>query len=381
MERDLFNEDHQMFRDMFTKFLQREVEPYYDKWEKEGMVDPELWKKAGENGFLCPWLPEEYGGSGVDFLYSAVMIESLAGMGFSGFGVNLHNDIAVPYIWTFGNEGQKKKWLPGCCTGEYITAVAMTEPDAGSDLQAIRTTAVKDGNEYVINGQKTFITNGILNNLCIVAAKTDPKADPPYKGVSLFLVEGETPGYNKGRNLEKIGMHSQDTAELLFDDCRVPAENLLGEEGQGFISLMKELQQERLVCAIGSAAAIWRTLALTKDYINERKAFGRPLSRFQNTRFKMAEMYTIAEITQTFVDQLVKRHVAGEKIDVETAMAKYWVTENLKKTVDECLQFFGGYGYMEEYPIARYYRDVRVQTIFAGTTEIMKEIISRDRLA
>ncbi len=381
MKRDLFNEDHEMFREMFTKFLQREVEPYYEQWEKDGQVSPELWKKAGENGFLCPWLPEEYGGSGVDFLYSVLIIEALAGMGFSGFGINLHNDIAVPYIWAFGSEDQKKKYLPGCSSGEYITAVAMTEPDAGSDLQAIRTTALKDGNDYVINGQKTFITNGILNNLCIVAAKTDPKADPPYKGVSLFLVEGDNPGYVKGRNLEKLGMHSQDTAELLFEDCRVPAENMLGKEGFGFISLMQELQQERLVCAIGSAAAMWRTLALTKEYINERKAFGRPLSRFQNTRFKMAEMYTVAEVTQSFVDHLVKRHVAGDKIDVESGMAKYWATENLKKTVDECLQLFGGYGYMEEYPIARAYRDARVQTIYAGTTEIMKEIISRDRLA
>jgi len=381
MERTLFDQDHQIFREQYRKFLEREVAPNYDQWEKDGMVSREVWKKAGENGFLCPWLPEEYGGSGVDFLYSVVMIEELAGMGFSGFGVNLHNDIAVPYIWNFGDEEQKKRWLPGCCTGEYITAIAMTEPDAGSDLQAIRATAEKDGDHYVINGQKTFITNGILNNLCIVAVKTDPKAEPPYRGVSLIVVEEGTKGYEKGRNLEKIGMHSQDTAELLFEDCRVPAENLLGGEGEGFIMLMKELQQERLVCAIGSTTAMWRVLSLTKEYINERKAFGRPLSRFQNTRFKMAEMYTVAEITQAFIDRLTEAHTAGKNVDLETAMAKYWATENLKKIVDECLQFFGGYGYMEEYPIARAYRDVRVQTIFAGTSEIMKEIISRSVLS
>jgi len=357
MERTLFDQDHQIFREQYRKFLEREVAPNYDQWEKDGMVSREVWKKAGENGFLC------------------------AGMGFSGFGVNLHNDIAVPYIWNFGDEEQKKRWLPGCCTGEYITAIAMTEPDAGSDLQAIRATAEKDGDHYVINGQKTFITNGILNNLCIVAVKTDPKAEPPYRGVSLIVVEEGTKGYEKGRNLEKIGMHSQDTAELLFEDCRVPAENLLGGEGEGFIMLMKELQQERLVCAIGSTTAMWRVLSLTKEYINERKAFGRPLSRFQNTRFKMAEMYTVAEITQAFIDRLTEAHTAGKNVDLETAMAKYWATENLKKIVDECLQFFGGYGYMEEYPIARAYRDVRVQTIFAGTSEIMKEIISRSVLS
>ncbi len=380
MKRRLFNEDHELFRDQYGKFLDREVTPYYDQWEKDGIVSREAWRKAGEGGFLCPWLPEEYGGSGVDFIYSVVMIEELARLGFSGFAINLHNDIVVPYIYNFGNEEQKKRWLPKCCSGECITAVAMTEPDAGSDLQAIRTTAVKDGDDYIINGQKTFITNGILNNLVVVACKTDPRAEPAYRGVSLICVEDGTPGYAKGRNLEKVGMHSQDTAELMFEDCRVPVANLLGQEGEGFIMLMKELQQERLVCAVGATAAMWRVLSLTKEYVNERKVFGRPLSRFQNTRFKMAEMYTIAEITQAFIDRLVEEHVAGANIDVETSMAKYWATEKINNIVNECLQFFGGYGYMEEYPIARAYRDVRVQTIFAGANEIMKEIISRNML-
>lgn len=380
MKRKIFNEDHELFRDQYGKFLDKEAVPYYDQWEKDGMVSREVWKKAGDNGFLCPWLPEKYGGSGVDFLYSVVMIEENAKRGISGFAINLHNDIVVPYLYNFGNDEQKDRWLPKCCSGETITAVAMTEPDAGTDLQAIKTTAVKDGDHYIVNGQKTFITNGILNGLVIVAAKTDPKAQPAYKGMSLIVVEEGTPGYKKGRHLEKVGMHSQDTAELIFEDCKVPASNLLGAEGQGFIMLMKELQQERLVCSVGATAAMWRVLSITKEYINDRNLFGKPLSRFQNTRFKMAEMYTVAQLTQTFIDHLVVAHTAGENVDVETAMAKYWATERINKIVWECQQFFGGYGYMEEYPIARAYRDVRIQTIFAGANEIMKEIIARNLL-
>ncbi len=380
MKRRIFNEDHELFRSQFRKFLEREVVPYCDQWEKDGIVSREVWLKAGENGFLCPWLPEEYGGSGVDFLYSVVMSEEMAGIGSSGFAIGLHNDIVVPYIWNFGTEEQKKKYLPGCATGEYITAVAMTEPDAGSDLQAIRATAVKDGDHYIINGQKTFITNGILNNLVVVAVKTDTKIEPRYKGISLFLVEGDNPGYKKGRNVEKMGMHAQDTAELMFEDCRVHESALLGGEGNGFIVLMKELQQERLVAAMGAISGMHRVLAQTKEYINERKAFGRPIAGFQNTRFKMAEMYTIAEMCQVFVDRLVEEYMAGENVDVETSMVKYFASEGFKKIVDECLQFFGGYGYMEEYPICRDYRDTRIITIFAGSTEIMKEIISRAML-
>jgi acyl-CoA dehydrogenase len=380
MKRTLFTSDHELFRDQYHKFLEREVAPFYERWEKEGCVARDLWNKAGAAGFLCPWLPEEYGGSGADFLYSVIMTEEQSWFGFSGFALPLHNDIVVPYLWNFGTPEQKQRWLPKCASGEFVTAVAMTEPDAGSDLQAIRATAVKDGDHYIVNGQKTFITNGLLNDLVIVAVRTDPKADPPYKGMSLIVVEAGTPGYVKGRKLEKIGMHSQDTAELSFEDCRVPRENLLGAEGSGFLLLMKELQQERLVCAIGAGAAMRRTLEQTKAFISERKVFGRPIANFQNTRFKMAEMYTVAEVTQNFIDRLIVEHMAGHNVDTETAMAKWWATENLKKVVDECLQFFGGYGYMEEYPIARAYRDVRVQTIFAGTTEIMKEIISRTLL-
>lgn len=380
MKRRIFNEDHEHFRQQFRKFLNREVVPYLDQWEKDCIVSKEVWLKAGENGFLCPWLPEEYGGSGVDFLYSVVMIEELAGIGNNGFALGMHNDIVVPYIWHYGTEEQKKKYLPGCVTGEYITAIAMTEPDAGSDLQGIRTTAVKDGDDYIINGQKTFISNGIINNLVLLVTKTDTKIEPKYKGISLFLVEGNNPGYARGRKLEKMGMHGQDTAELIFEDCRVPKSALLGGEGNGFKVLTKELQQERLVIALGAAATMHRVLAQTKEYINTRKAFGRLISDFQNTRFKMAEMYTTAEMSQVFVDRLIEEHIAGRNVDVETSMAKYYVCESLKTIADGCLQFFGGYGYMEEYPICKAYRDTRIMTIYGGSTEIMKEIISKNML-
>lgn len=380
MKRRLFNGDHEHFRQQFRKFLNKEVVPYLDQWEKDCIVSKEVWLKAGENGFLCPWLPEDYGGSGVDFLYSVVMIEELAGIGNNGFALGMHNDVVVPYIWHFGTEEQKKKYLPGCVTGEYITAIGMTEPDAGSDLQGIRSTAVKDGDDYIINGQKTFISNGIINNLVVLVTKTDTKIEPKYKGISLFLVEGNNPGYTRGRKLEKMGMHGQDTAELIFEDCRVPKSALLGGEGNGFKVLTKELQQERLVIALGAAATMHRVLAQTKEYINTRKAFGRLISDFQNTRFKMAEMYTIAEMSQVFIDRLIEEHVASRNVDTETSMAKYYVCESLKTIVDGCLQFFGGYGYMEEYPICKAYRDARILTIFGGSTEIMKEIVSKNLL-
>ena len=378
MKREIYTEEHEIFRDAFRKFLEKEVVPHQDEWIKAGIVSRDIWTKAGAQGFLAPWLSEEYGGSGADFLYSAVEIEEMARIGENGFALNLHGDIVVPYIESFGSEEQKKKYLPKCASGEMITAVAMTEPDAGSDLQAIKATAVKDGDDYVINGQKTFISNGILNDLIIVACMTDPKAEPRYTGMSLILVEDGTPGYEKVRNLEKLGMHSQDTAELFFEDCRVPQSNLLGSaEGQGFAQLMVKLQQERLVCAIGAVASIWNVLEMTKDFITERKIFGKPISKFQNTRFKMVEMYTMAEVLQAFMDRLIKEHVAGKNVITETCMAKYLACEQAKKTVDECLQFFGGYGYMMEYPIARAYQDVRVTTIFAGATEVMKEIVGR----
>jgi acyl-CoA dehydrogenase len=376
MKREIYTEEHDIFRDAFRKFLEKEVLPHQEEWIKAGIVSRDIWKKTGEQGFIAPWLPERYGGAGADFLYSAVEIEEMARIAETGFALSLHGEIVVPYIEAFGNEEQKKRWLPGCASGDIVTAVAMTEPDAGSDLQAIKTTAAKDGDAYVINGQKTFISNGILNDLCIVAAMTDPKADPRYAGMSLIVVENGTPGYQKVRKLDKMGVLSQDTAELFFEDCRVPKENLLGpEEGQGFIQLMQKLQQERLVMAITAAASMWAVLDWTKHYCRERSAFGKPIIKFQNTRFKLVEMYTMAEICQAFLDRLLKEHVEGTDVVTETCMAKYFFTEECKKIVDQCLQFFGGYGYMDEYPISRAFRDIRVSTILAGSTEIMKEII------
>jgi len=374
MKRRIFKEEHEIFREQVRRFVEKEISPNYPEWEKAGIVPRELYLKAGAQGFLCPWVKEEYGGAGGDWLYSVVVIEELAE--YPGVMFGLHSDICAPYIASYGNEEQKKKWLPGCCSGEKILAVAMTEPFAGSDLQAIRSKAVKKGDRYIINGSKTFISNGLLNDLVIVAVKTNPELKG-WQGMSLIVVEDGTSGYKKVRKLEKIGLHSQDTAELAFEDCEVPGENLLGEEGKGFIYLMEKLQQERLVLTIGAVAGMWKVLELTRRYINERTAFGRTLSKFQYIRFRMAELWTVAEIAQAFVDRLIEEHIKGEEIVSETCMAKWWCTEELKRIVDECLQFFGGYGYMEEYPIARWYRDARVSTIYAGTSEIMKEIISR----
>lgn len=377
MERTIFKEEHEIFRKSFWRFLEREVIPYHAQWEKEGRVPKEVWRKAGKEGFLCPWVEEKYGGANADFLYSVVEIEELARAHASGFALSLHNDIVVPYIASFGNEEQKKRWLPGCVSGDIITAIAMTEPHAGSDLQAIKTTAIREGNYYIVNGSKTFISNGLICDLVIVAVKTNPKADPPYTGVSLLVVEDGTPGFIKGKRLEKIGMKAQDTAELFFEDCKVPVENLLGQEGMGFYYLMQKLQQERLVVAIGAQRAAELALEETIKYTKERHAFGKPLSKFQYIQFKLVEMATEIEIGRVFVDRLIQEHMSGKNIVKEVSMAKWWVTEMLKRTVDQCLQFFGGYGYMLEYPIAKAYLDTRVQTIFAGTTEIMKYIIAK----
>jgi acyl-CoA dehydrogenase len=379
MKREIFTEEHEIFRDAFRKFLEQEVVPHQEEWLEAGIVTRDIWKKTGEQGFIAPWLAEEYGGAGADFLYSVVEIEEMARIAETGFALGLHGEVVMPYIDSFGNEEQKKRWLPGCASGDIITAVAMTEPNTGSDLQAIKMTATKDGDSYVLNGQKTFITNGMINDLVIVAALTDPNAEPRYKRMSLLVVEDGTPGYQKVRKLEKLGWDSQDTAELFFEDCRVPRENLLGpEEGQGFIQLMQKLQQERLVCAVAAVATMWTVLDWTKQYCQERTAFGKPIIKFQNTRFKLVEMYTVAEICQAFLDRLLVEHMKGTDVVTETSMAKYFCTEESKKIVDQCLQFFGGYGYMNEYPISRVFRDTRVTTIFAGSTEIMKEIIGRN---
>jgi acyl-CoA dehydrogenase len=377
MERTLFDPEHEMFRQSFRQFMAREVVPHQERWRAEGMVDRAAWRKAGEQGFLCPWLTEEDGGPGGDFLHSVIVIEELSRFYESGFAMSLHSDVVVPYIETFGTKEQKQRWLRGCASGALVTAIAMTEPNTGSDLAAIRTMAVRDGDFYVLDGAKTFISNGILCDLCVVAAKTDPNPENAHRGISLFVVEAGTPGFIKGKKLAKMGMASQDTSELAFDGCRVPAANRLGEEGSGFMALMKMLQQERLVVAIAAQAGAEQVLAETIAYTQERKAFGRSISKFQNTQFKLVECATKVEVGRAFLDRLVAEHVAGKYLVKECSMAKLWQTEMASEVIDTCLQFFGGYGYMLEYPIARAYMDARVQRIYAGTNEIMKIIIAK----
>ncbi len=373
--RTLFSHEHEQFRESVRKFFEQEAVPFHAQWEKDGHIDRALWNKAGEAGMLCSHIPEEYGGMSADFLYSAVVIEEQARLGLSGVGFSLHSDIVAPYILHYGTEEQKHKYLPKLVSGELVTAIAMTEPGTGSDLQGVKTTAVLDGDEYVINGSKTFITNGYLADLIIVVAKTDAKAGA--KGISLFLVEANTPGFAKGKRLEKVGMKAQDTSELFFQDVRVPKENLLGKEGMGFVYLMQELPQERLTVGLLAITSAEAALEWTKDYTRERKAFGRPVADFQNTRFKLAEMATEIQIGRVFVDRCLELHLQ-KKLDVPTAaMLKYWSTDLQCKVIDECVQLHGGYGYMLEYPIARAWADSRVQRIYAGTNEIMKEIISR----
>ncbi|MEW6529909.1 MAG: acyl-CoA dehydrogenase family protein [Thermodesulfobacteriota bacterium] len=375
MERGLFSEEHTIFRRQFQKFLDAEVAPYYDQWEQEGIVPKSAWLKMGANGFLCSWVDEKYGGSGAGLEYSVIMAEEMNRRDFIGLMASLHSNIIVPYIDSFGSEEQKQKWLPGCITGEIITAIAMTEPNAGSDLAAIRTNAIKDGNDYIINGQKTFISNGLNSNLVIVAVKTDPSAG--YKGMSLICVEDGTPGFSKGRKLNKMGMHSNDTAELFFDDCRVPASHLLGEEGKGFHYMMQKLQRERLFAVIHSLAMAEAMLDLTIKYCKERMIFGKPVSSFQHNTFKIAEMATEIEIGRTFVDSLIREHIAGIDITKKVCMAKAWIPEMANRVAYQCLQLHGGYGYMEEYPICRFARDVRVHTIYAGSTEVMKTVVGK----
>jgi len=375
MPRPLFGEEHQIFRDTVRRFVDEEITPHHDKWEKEGQISREAWLKAGELGLLCASMPEEYGGAGTDRLYSIVLMEELGRAGTSGPGFGLHSEIVAPYILRYGSEEQKQHYLPKMAKGEMIGAIAMTEPGTGSDLQAVRTTAVKDGNELVINGAKTFITNGQMSDVVIVVAKTDPKQGA--KGTSLVLVEAGTEGFRKGRNLEKVGMKAQDTSELFFDDVRVPMTNLLGEEGMGFVYLMQELAWERLQVAVGAVAAMEGALQWTIDYTRERKAFGKAIAEFQNSRFKLAEAKTQVTVARTFVDRCIELMMQGQ-LDADTAaMAKWWCSDLQCKLIDECLQLHGGYGYMWEYPIARAWADARVQRIYAGTNEIMKEIIGR----
>ena len=379
MRRTLYEADHQAFRDSFRRFLQAEVVPHLDEWDRAGVVPKELFTTAGKSGFVGMDIPEEYGGGGVpDFRFNAVIGEEImrAGAGAAGLGLTLHNDICLPYFLAYCDEEQKGRWLPGIASGELVTAIAMTEPGVGSDLASMTTTARRDGDSYVVNGAKTFITNGINADLVITAVKTDPSQR--HKGMSLVIVERGMAGFERGRNLDKIGQHAQDTAELSFTDVRVPVANLLGgEEGQGFTQLVTNLPQERLSIAIAGVAAARTALEQTLAYVTERKAFGHPIGSFQNSKFVLAEAATEIDLAEHYLDDCVRSLNAGELTAIDAAKAKWWCTELQGRVIDRCLQLHGGYGYMTEYPIARAYTDARITRIYGGTTEIMKEVIGR----
>ncbi len=372
----ILEQEHEDFRAVARAFFDKEVVPFHEQWERDGIVDRELWRKAGERGLLCFDVDEEYAGPGIaDFRYNMVLAEESARAGASGPGFAVHTDIIVPYLSSLGTDEQKQRWLPGCVSGDLVTAIAMTEPGAGSDLQGIRTTAVDAGDHYVLNGSKTFISNGILADLVIVVCRTNP--DAGHQGISLLVVERGMEGFERGRNLDKMGLHAQDTAELSFTDVHVPKENLLGAEGSGFVSLMENLPQERISIGCIAVAAIEHVLDLCLAYAKEREAFGKPIGKFQHNRFVLAEMATEAHIARVFINDCVLRLNAGEVDTALASMAKWWTTELQKRVVDAGVQLHGGYGYMNEYPISKAYVDSRIQTIYGGTTEIQKEIIGR----
>lgn len=378
MTRAIFDTDHELFRQTAREFIQREIVPNVAKWEAAGSVDKEMFRMAGHAGLLGMAIPEEHGGGGVaDFRFNAVVVEELmrADAFASGMCITLHNDVVLPYFLELCTEEQKRRWYPGLVSGDLMSAIAMTEPGAGSDLAGIQTTALRDGESYVVSGSKTFITNGINSDLVVTAVKTDPSLS--HAGMSLLVIEDGMEGFSRGRNLEKIGLHAQDTAELFFDEVRVPVENLLGDEGQGFAHLVDNLPQERLSLATGSIAHAQAAFDWTLDYVKDRRAFDQPVGSFQVVKHAMAEMRTELDIAQTYVDSQITALNAGELSPEDAAKAKWWVTELENRVIGRCLQFFGGWGYMEEYPIARAFRDARVQTIYGGTTEIMKEIVGR----
>jgi alkylation response protein AidB-like acyl-CoA dehydrogenase len=376
MEHTLYETEHDAFRAAVRAFVDKQVVPFHQEWEKAGVVDRSVWLEAGKQGLLGMDVPEQYGGGGArDFRYNCVVSEELTRAGASGVGFTLHNDVMAPYLLDLTTDEQKARWLPPFVTGEMITAIAMSEPGAGSDLQGVKTTARRDGSDWILSGSKTFITNGILSDLVLVVARTDP--DAGARGFSLLAVERGMKGFERGRNLAKVGMKAQDTAELFFDEVRVPADNLVGREGGGFIHLMEKLPQERLSIAVVAVAAARKVFELTLDYCKQRSAFGKPIGSFQHNRFVLAEMATELEIAQTFVDKAVLEHNAGRFTVQDAAMAKWWTTELQKRVVDSCVQLHGGYGYMLEYPVAKAFVDSRVQTIYGGTTEVMKEIIGR----
>jgi alkylation response protein AidB-like acyl-CoA dehydrogenase len=376
LKRDLFDDEHKLFADTVGRFIAGEVAPYHPQWEQDGIVPRALWHQAGEMGLLCMDVPEAYGGGGVDdFRYNVILTEMMTRANCTGPGFSLHSDVAVPYILHYASEEQKHRWLPSLCTGEKIIAIAMTEPGGGSDLAGMQTRAIRDGDCYVLNGSKTFITNGIHADYVIVACKTDPTQ--AHSGVSLLVVERGMAGFTRGRNLEKVGWHAQDTAELFFEDVHVPVDNLIGEEGMGFMYLVSQLPQERLIIAVGALAAAEAALSWTIDYCKEREAFGRPIGKFQHNRFKLAEMQTEITIGRVFVDECIRRHNTGDLSAIDAAQAKYWCTDLQQRVVDQCVQLHGGYGYMLEYPIAQAYLDMRWGPIGGGTNEIMKDMIGK----
>jgi len=377
MERTLYETEHTAFRDSVRTFMERQVAPRHAEWEKVGIVDRAVWVEAGKQGLLGFDVPEEYGGGGTrDFRYNAVLDEEIIRVGATGLGFGLHNDIVAPYLTELGTDEQKPRWLPGFCSGELITAIAMSEPAAGSDLQALTTYGRRDGADWLLSGSKTFISNGINSDLVIVVAKTDPDADGA-RGLSLLVVERGMPGFQRGRNLDKIGLKAQDTAELFFDEVRVPPGNLLGEENRGFVHLVERLPQERLSIAVAAVAACERMLEITLDYAKNRTAFGRPIGSFQNSRFVLAELATLTSVARTYLDECIRQHNERKLTVSDAAMAKWWTTDLQNKVADACLQLHGGYGYMTEYPISRAWLDSRVQAIYGGTNEIMKEIVGR----
>jgi len=377
MERTLYETEHTAFRDSVRTFMERQVAPRHAEWEKVGIVDRAVWVEAGKQGLLGFDVPEEYGGGGTrDFRYNAVLDEEIIRVGATGLGFGLHNDIVAPYLTELGTDEQKPRWLPGFCSGELITAIAMSEPAAGSDLQALTTYGRRDGADWLLSGSKTFISNGINSDLVIVVAKTDPDADGA-RGLSLLVVERGMPGFQRGRNLDKIGLKAQDTAELFFDEVRLPVDALLGEENRGFVHLVERLPQERLSIAVAAVAACERMLEITLDYAKNRTAFGRPIGSFQNSRFVLAELATLTSVARTYLDECIRQHNERKLTVSDAAMAKWWTTDLQNKVADACLQLHGGYGYMTEYPISRAWLDSRVQAIYGGTNEIMKEIVGR----
>jgi alkylation response protein AidB-like acyl-CoA dehydrogenase len=379
--RTLYESEHEQFRDSFRRFLDAEAVPYYQQWEHDGQIDRALWNKAGAQGFLCPTVSETYGGAGADYRYNLIVGEELSEKGFSGIGFILHSDIVVPYLENVGTEEQKQKYLPGCISGEIVTAIAMTEPGTGSDLQGIRTSASDQGDHYLLNGSKTFISSGQQADIVIVVCRTNPDPEAGAKAFSLLIVEAGMPGFERGRNLDKIGQKAADTSELFFHDVRVPKENLLGQEGMGFMYLMQELPQERLTIAASAISATEAALRMTVDYVKERQAFGKRVADFQHTQFSLAQLDAEVSAMRVFIDRCSELHLTGDLTTVEASKAKLLATELQGKVVDQCLQMHGGYGYMSEYPIARAYADARVQRIYGGTSEIMKLIIGRELLA